>query len=40
MVAATGGIEDNEAARRMYEKLGFYLTGERDKDAIMMEMSI
>jgi len=30
-------IEGNEAAKRMYEKLGFYLTGERDGDEIVME---
>ena len=30
-------IEGNEAARRMYEKLGFHLTGERDGDEIVME---
>jgi len=30
-------IDGNEAARKMYEKLGFYLTGERDEDEIVME---
>lgn len=30
-------IEGNEAAKRMYEKLGFHLTGERDEDEIIME---
>lgn len=30
-------IEGNEAAKNMYEKLGFYLTGERDGEEIMME---
>lgn len=30
-------IEGNEAARNMYEKLGFYPTGERDGDEIIME---
>ena len=33
-------IEGNEAARRMYEKLGFHLTGERDEDEIIMEMCL
>lgn len=33
-------IEGNEAARRMYEKLGFHLTGERDGDEITMEMDL
>lgn len=33
-------IEGNTAARRMYEKLGFHLTGERDEDEIMMEMRL
>lgn len=30
-------IEGNTAARKMYEKLGFYLTGERDGNEIIME---
>ncbi|MDE7238913.1 MAG: GNAT family N-acetyltransferase [Lachnospiraceae bacterium] len=30
-------IDGNEAAKNMYEKLGFYLTGECDEDEIMME---
>ena len=30
-------IEGNEAARNMYEKLGFHLTGEQDEDEIIME---
>lgn len=30
-------IEGNEAARNMYEKLGFHLTGECDEDEIIME---
>lgn len=30
-------IEGNMNAQRMYEKLGFILTGERDGDEIMME---
>lgn len=30
-------IDGNEAAKNMYEKLGFYLTGECDENEIMME---
>lgn len=30
-------IDGNEAAEKMYEKLGFYLTGERDEDEIIMQ---
>lgn len=30
-------IDGNEAARRLYEKLGFRATGERDGDEIIME---
>lgn len=30
-------IDGNDAAKNMYEKLGFYLTGERDEDEIIME---
>lgn len=30
-------IEGNEAARKIYEKLGFYLTGECDGNEIVME---
>lgn len=30
-------IDGNEAAKSMYEKMGFYLTGERDGDEIIME---
>ena len=30
-------IDGNEAAKNMYEKLGFHLTGERDEDEIIME---
>lgn len=33
-------IDGNEAARRMYERLGFHLTGERDEDEVIMEMSL
>lgn len=31
-------IEGNEAAKRMYEKIGFYHTGECDEDEIIMQM--
>lgn len=30
-------IDGNKAAKNLYEKLGFYLTGERDEDEIIME---
>ena len=30
-------IDGNEAARNLYEKIGFHLTGERDEDEIVME---
>lgn len=30
-------IDGNEAAKNMYEKVGFHLTGERDGDEIVME---
>ena len=30
-------IDGNEVARKMYEKLGFHLTGERDGNEIVME---
>ena len=30
-------IDGNKVAKNMYEKLGFYLTGERDGDEIVME---
>lgn len=33
-------IEGNEAARNMYEKLGFHLTGEQDEDEIIMEKTL
>lgn len=33
-------IEGNEAAKKMYEKLGFYLTGACDKDEIIMEKAL
>ena len=33
-------IEGNTAARRLYEKLGFTHTGERDDDEIIMELRL
>lgn len=33
-------IDGNEAAKNMYEKLGFHFTGERDEDEIIMEKSL
>ena len=33
-------IDGNEAAKNMYEKLGFYLTGECDEDEIIMEKAL
>ena len=33
-------VDGNEAAKKMYEKLGFYLTGERDEDEIIMEKGL
>lgn len=33
-------IEGNKAAKNMYEKLGFYLTGERDEDEMIMEKNL
>lgn len=30
-------IDGNEAAKRMYEKLGFCLNGDRDEDEVVME---
>ena len=33
-------IDGNEAAKNMYEKLGFYLTGECDGDEIFMEKAL
>lgn len=31
-------IEGNDVAKKMYENLGFYLTGEADEDEIVMEL--
>lgn len=33
-------IEDNEAARRLYEKLGFVHTGEVDEDEVIMKIRL
>ena len=33
-------IDGKEAARNMYEKLGFTLTGDRDEDEIIMEKAL
>ena len=33
-------IEGNEAAKEMYEKLGFYHTGEADEDEIVMRIKL
>ncbi|MBQ2668066.1 MAG: GNAT family N-acetyltransferase [Clostridia bacterium] len=33
-------IEGNEAARKLYEKIGFYHTGEVDDDEIIMQMDL
>ena len=33
-------IEGNDAAKRLYEKMGFYHTGERDEDEIIMQMDL
>jgi len=32
-------IDGNESARKLYEKLGFKLTGERDEDEIIMQLT-
>lgn len=33
-------IDGNDAAKNMYERLGFHLTGERDGDEIIMEKGL
>ena len=33
-------VDGNDAAKSMYEKLGFHLTGERDEDEIIMEKEL
>ena len=33
-------IDGNDAAKNMYEKLGFHLTGERDGDEVIMEKAL
>ena len=33
-------VDGNDAAKNMYEKLGFYLTGEHDEDEIIMEKGL
>lgn len=33
-------IEGNEAAKKMYEKMGFYHTGENDGNEIIMQMDL
>ena len=33
-------IEGNETAKRLYEKVGFQLTGERDDDEIIMQLNL
>ena len=33
-------VDGDEAAHRMYEKLGFHLTGEPDGDEIIMEVKL
>lgn len=33
-------IDGNEAARKLYEKVGFKLTGDRDEDEIIMQMDL